>query len=170
VCERELPAGDFGVWLTEMRAALRGERDADVPCDGCVACCTSGQFVHIAPDETDTLAAIPPELLVPAPLMPPGHVVLGYDDRGHCPMLVDGACSIYRHRPRTCRTYDCRVFAAAGVVPDAADVAERVRRWRFSFPSPEDAALEAAVRAAADDVDPSRPATERALRAVEHEA
>ena len=34
---------------------------------------------------------------------------------GHCPMLVDGRCSIYEHRPRTCRTYDCRVFPAAGL-------------------------------------------------------
>ena len=30
-----------------------------------------------------------------------------------------GGCSIYDHRPRTCRTFDCRVFAAAGVAVDA---------------------------------------------------
>ena len=30
-------------------------------------------------------------------------------------MLIDNQCSIYEHRPRTCRTYDCRVFAAAGL-------------------------------------------------------
>ena len=108
-------AGDFSAWLDEMLGALRGERAADVPCAGCTACCTSSQFVHIEPDETDTLAHIPPELLFPAPLAPRGHVVLGYDERGHCPMLVDDQCSIYEHRPRTCRTYDCRVFPAAGI-------------------------------------------------------
>ena len=65
-----LNAGNFSTWLAEMQAALRGERDADVPCDGCTACCTSSQFVHIAPDETDTLAHISSDLLFPAPGLP----------------------------------------------------------------------------------------------------
>src|SRR6187399_1589388 len=110
-------AGGFASWIDSLRLALRGEADADVPCGSCTACCTSAQFVHIGPDETDALAHIAPELLVAAPGRPRGHVVLGYDERGHCPMLVDGACSIYEHRPRTCRTYDCRVFPAAGLEP-----------------------------------------------------
>ena len=97
--DSELSAGNFSSWLGEMQDALRGERESDVPCDGCTACCTSSQFVHIAPDETDTLAHIPPELLFPAPRMPPGHVLMGYDEHGHCPMLVDNRCSIYEHRP-----------------------------------------------------------------------
>jgi len=56
-------------WLGAMRAALRGERTAMFPCDGCTACCTSSQFVHIGPEETDTLAHIPRELVFPAPLL-----------------------------------------------------------------------------------------------------
>jgi Fe-S-cluster containining protein len=77
--------------------------------------------------------------------------VLGYDERGHCPMLGDGGCSIYEHRPRTCRTYDCRVFTATGVEPGEAQVAiaRRVHRWRFDEPTASDRALRAAVRAAA---------------------
>src|SRR5262245_45885670 len=114
----DLDGGDFSSWLATTQRAIRGDIDADVPCDGCTACCRSSQFVHIAPDETDTLAHIPPALLFPAPQMTRGHVVLGYDERGHCPMLADDGCSIYEHRPRTCRTYDCRVFAAAGVELD----------------------------------------------------
>ena len=51
-----LPAGDFASWLGEMRAALRGERASAVPCGECTACCTSSQFVHIGPEECDTLA------------------------------------------------------------------------------------------------------------------
>jgi hypothetical protein len=148
----DLPAGEFSAWLADMQAALRGERAADVPCAGCTACCTASQFVHIGPEETETLAHIPRELLFPAPLLPRGHVVLGYDERGHCPMLVEGTCSIYEHRPRACRTYDCRVFAAAGL--DPADdgkplIAERVRRWRFSYPTDTDRTDHDAVRAAA---------------------
>src|SRR6202042_743356 len=112
-----------------------------VPCDGCTACCTSSQFVAIGPDETDTLAHIPAELLFPAPRQPAGHVLLGYDERGHCPMLIENRCSIYEHRPRTCRSYDCRIFAAAGLELDDAEkvaIADRVRQWRFSFPSTDD--------------------------------
>jgi hypothetical protein len=168
-----LHAGDFGSWLDGVQAAIRGERDADVPCGGCTACCTASQFVHIGPDETDTLAHIPPDLLFPAPRLPAGHVLLGYDERGHCPMLVDGRCSIYEHRPRTCRTYDCRVFAAAGVVADQGDppkklIARRASRWRFSYRSEDDRRRQAAVRRAAAILsrDERLSTTEIAVRAV----
>jgi hypothetical protein len=144
----DLPAGDFAAWLDAFRAAQSTGRGIDVPCGGCTACCTSGQFVHIGPDETDTLAHIPSELLAPAPRLPAGHVVLGYDSAGRCPLLVDGACSIYEHRPRACRAYDCRVFVASGVDVDAAKPAlvRRVARWRFSHPEPRDRRLHDAVR------------------------
>ena len=132
--------------------------------------------MHIEPDETDTLAHIPPELLFPAPLRPRGHQLLGYDENGHCPMLVDNRCSIYEHRPRACRTYDCRVFAAAGLELDEADkaaIAERVRRWRFDYPTTADREQHDAVRAAArylqEHPDGTVPAnaTLLAVRAVE---
>ena len=144
-----LAAGGFSTWLQGMTEAIAGRRDSDVPCDGCTACCTSSQFVHIAPEETDTLAHIPKALLFPAPRMPRGHVLMGYDERGHCPMLVDGRCSIYEHRPRTCRTYDCRIFPAAGVEADAVAIARRARRWRFEDSAEDDRAAHTAVRAAA---------------------
>jgi uncharacterized protein len=182
--DRDLPAGDFSSWVVGMQGAIRGEHGSEVPCGGCTACCTSSQFVHIEPDETDTLARIPAELLFPAPRLPRGHVVLGYDERGHCPMLIDNQCSIYEHRPRTCRTYDCRIFPAAGVRIDDDDkvlIAQQAGRWQFSFPTPADRIQHDAVRAAAtflsehtgllpnDDV-PSN-ATQLAVLAVElHDA
>lgn len=148
-----LPAGSFSAWLDEAGRAIAGTSDADVPCDTCTACCTSSQFVHIGPDETDTLARIPKALLFPAPLLPRGHVLLGYDGRGHCPMLVDGGCSIYEHRPRTCRSYDCRVFPAAGLTLDDDEskggIAERARRWEFGYPTDADRVEQEAVGAAA---------------------
>ena len=150
--ERGLPAGDFSEWMIEMQSALRGERGSDVPCGGCTACCTSSQFIHIGPDETDTLSRIPSVLLFPAPGLPRGHVLLGYDDEGHCPMLIEEKCSIYDDRPRTCRTYDCRVFPAAGLRIDDDEkvlIARQVRRWQFSFPTEAHRNQHAAVRAAA---------------------
>ncbi|MEY2444436.1 MAG: uncharacterized protein QOE00_1016 [Ilumatobacteraceae bacterium] len=147
-----LAAGDFSAWMTQVEGAVRGQHGSDVPCDGCTACCSSSQFIHIGPDESDALAHIPPQLLFPAPRLPRGHVVMGYDDSGKCPMLVDEKCSIYAHRPLTCRTYDCRVFPAAGL--DAGEdgkdlIAQRARRWRFTFADPADRELRDAVRAAA---------------------
>ena len=145
-------AGAFSAWLAGMERALAGEAESDVPCGSCTGCCTASQFIHIGPEETAALGRIPAELLFPAPRAPDGHVLMGYDERGHCPMLTDGACSIYEDRPRTCRTYDCRVFAAADVAPDAAgqpDIAARVARWRFDHPTAVDEAEHAAVQAAA---------------------
>jgi Fe-S-cluster containining protein len=90
-------------------------------------------FIHIDPEETKTIARIPRKLLFPAPGMPKGQMLMGYNDRGHCPMFVDGACSIYEDRPRTCREYDCRIFAATGFVPDEVEIAARVKTWRFRY-------------------------------------
>ncbi len=151
--DRPLAAGDFAAWLAGMERALDsgGDGQSVVPCGGCTACCTSSQFVHIGPEEAETLARIPSQLLFPAPGLPSGHVLLGYDEHGHCPMLGDGGCSIYEHRPRTCRTYDCRVFPAAGVEVDDEDqlpIARRARRWQFSFPAEVDRIRHTAVRAA----------------------
>ena len=178
--EAELAAGDFSSWLTDVQGAIRGERSSDVPCGGCTACCTSSQFVHIGPDETDVLAHIPAELLFPAPRQPPGHVLLGYDERGHCPMLIDDRCSIYEHRPRTCRTYDCRIFPAAGIRigHEAPLIDQRARRWCFSFDTESDRDRQAAVEAAAayladgsEELPAAANATQRAVMAIEmHES
>jgi uncharacterized protein len=146
---RDLPAGGFSAWLRRTRAALLGEGGADVPCGECSACCTTSHFVHVGPEETQTLARIPRELLFSAPGLSAGNVVLGYDEQGHCPMLADGRCSIYEQRPLTCRTYDCRVFAAAGITADREPITRQVRRWKFGHPTPDDRAQHVAVRAAA---------------------
>lgn len=176
---RPAPAGEFGAWLVEVQAAIRGEGATDVPCGSCVACCSSSQFIHIAPDETDALAHIPSALLFPAPRAPRGHVLMGYDEHGRCPMLRADGCSIYEHRPRTCRTYDCRVFPAAGLLPDEphkAMIAATAARWEFSHADDEAHVLHAAVRAAAtfirahaDDLGDDAPhtTTQLAVMAVE---
>lgn len=153
---------DFGSWREEFRLALERGEATSVPCAGCTACCRSGQFVHIGPDEADTLAHIDPALLVPAPGRPAGHVVMGFDREGRCPMLADDGCRIYEHRPRTCRTYDCRVFSAAGVEPDKPLIAERVRAWRFGGSPARRAVVERAAELRREGAGP----TEAAVRAT----
>lgn len=159
-----LDAGPLDTWLVALGASLAGAGEMDVPCGDCTACCTSSQFVLVEPTDVAARASIPAALLFPAPGLPEGNLLLGFDEHGCCPMLVDGACSIYESRPRTCRTYDCRVFTAAGVAPeDQPDIAARARRWRFDAVRGGEEHLDR-IRAA---VDPAvdRP-LERALRAV----
>jgi uncharacterized protein len=149
--QQELPAGTFSSWLLEVRQAQHDDKGAVVPCGECTACCTSSQFILIRPEETDTIARIPAELLFPAPGLPTGNVVMGYDERGYCPMFIDGRCSIYEDRPRTCRAYDCRVLAATGVELDddtKAAITARTRRWKFEYATTEDERLHTAVGAA----------------------
>jgi len=136
-----VPAGNFSEWLRGAEVSLRsGKGGTAVPCGDCTACCRSSMFIHIKPEETQTIQRIPRALLFPAPGLPEGHVLMGYSDNGHCPMLVDNKCSIYEYRPQTCRSYDCRVFTATGVPVDQqiqSEIAHRVNAWVFNYESEE---------------------------------
>jgi len=149
--QRGVSAGEFSNWLRVTEAALRsGEDGTDVPCGSCRGCCRASLFIHIGPEEVETIRRIPKGLLFPAPGFPRGHVLMGYGDQGQCPMLVDGECSIYEYRPQTCRDYDCRVFAATGLPVDEhnqPEIAHRVGEWSFSY-SEEGRALQTALRRA----------------------
>lgn len=131
-----LAAGGFSHWLTRMAHALGSEGPSDVPCGDCTACCEGSYFVHVQPRDAGALRRIPADLLFPAPGAGPGHRLLGYDERGRCPMLVSRRCRIYEDRPRTCRTYDCRIFAATGLAEpgrEKAAIMSRAARWRFDY-------------------------------------
>lgn len=148
-----ISAGELSAWLAETRRAQRLPTvGADVPCGSCTGCCRASYFIHIRPDEQAALARIPRALLFPAPGLPAGHVLMGYDAQGRCPMLVEDRCTIYEDRPQTCRDFDCRVFAATGIALDEegpqAGIAERARRWRFALPSERDRRELAITRAA----------------------
>jgi Fe-S-cluster containining protein len=145
-------AGPFGPWLQDIRASLRGTGGTDVPCGSCVGCCVSSYFIPIRPEDKAARERISPELLVSAPGMAAGHRMMGYRQDGTCPMLQSGRCSIYEHRPQTCRDYDCRIFAAAGIDAGGSDkhvINRRVRAWRFTYSSERERRTHEAVRAAA---------------------
>lgn len=150
---RSKSAGDFGAWLDTFLAARTSGSTTNVPCGTCTACCRARQFVHIEADEADTLARIPPELLFPAPGHAGGTRVMGYDACGACPMLQGGRCTIYAHRPRACRSYDCRVYAAADIVPKEPghqEIAARVLHWRFHEANSLEPSRQSAIAAAAE--------------------
>jgi uncharacterized protein len=142
-------AGPFGQWLTAMRAVLRDEQDADVPCGDCVGCCVSSYFIPLRPTDHAALEQVPSEFLhLPSGA---GMARMGYREDGSCPMLLGGRCSIYANRPLTCRDYDCRIYAATGLLPDGDRpvIATRVLEWQFSFADEADRQTFAALQRAA---------------------
>lgn len=77
---------------------------------------------------------------------------MGYRADGLCPMLTDGNCAIYPSRPSTCRSFDCRVLAAAGMQIGGQwneRINARAQAWRFSFSSAESPQRLKAIRSAA---------------------
>ncbi len=169
--DESVDAGEFVQWHARITllfgARSDGGRDSadsgsmDVPCGDCSACCRSAQFVHVRADERRALSVIPAALLVPAPGTASGERVLGFDAHGNCPMMSDDGCTIYAERPQTCRSYDCRVFAAAGVEPDQPRIAERTALWRFTYRDTAARDLHRSVLAAGRFLSAHRDALER---------
>ena len=148
----DISAGKFSSWHDDTLTTQLEFSGSDVPCGTCTACCTSSYFIHIKPEEVKTLARIPQELCFAAPGLPQGNVVMGYDQEGHCPMLINNKCSIYEDRPQTCRNYDCRIFPATGISLTEQDkvlINQQATRWRFTLEDQEDQNRQAAVKRAA---------------------
>lgn len=142
-------AGSFGAWLEQTRAALRGDGGVEVPCGECVGCCVSSYPIPLRADDSRAIAEVPLQFFA---RMPNGQAVMIAREDGTCPMFNAGGCSIYRDRPQTCRDYDCRVFAAAGIDAGGDErevINRRVRAWRFSYSSDAERLAHEAVRAAA---------------------
>ncbi|MDP2013962.1 MAG: YkgJ family cysteine cluster protein [Actinomycetota bacterium] len=171
-----IPAGNFRVWLGEIKLAMSEGSNSDVPCGSCSACCRSSQFILVTDADITARSVIPSELLFSAPGLPAGNHVMGYDSRGHCPMFGETGCSIYEDRPQACRAYDCRIFTATDIDVGADghdEIASRAQQWQFEMDAEGEIAL-AAVRAAAEYVTANAStlglgysATARALAAIE---
>jgi Fe-S-cluster containining protein len=135
-----IDAGDFEVWLQSVLLSFKTGAEIDVPCGHCRGCCSAGRFVHLTPSDQSAHSVIPKQLLHRAPEMPKGYAIMGYLSGGLCPMLKAGNCSIYQNRPSTCRAFDCRILAVAGLHIEGQwneRINNRVRAWQFSFLSEE---------------------------------
>lgn len=157
----KVEAGDFGVWLARVLASFRGSAGTDVPCGSCRGCCTSSYFIQVRPSDRKTLGAVSKNLLAGAPGLPQSHKLIGFASNGSCALLKNGDCSIYDSRPQTCRDYDCRVFAAAGINAGGADKAaidQRVREWQFSYATGQDRQIHNAIKKAASFIVKNRAA------------
>jgi hypothetical protein len=132
-----IPAGEFGAWLATARASLSGASGSEVPCGDCVGCCVSSYHIALRTQDRVVLRRVPAQFLHQQADADSDTVAwMGFRADGRCPMLGEDGCSVYADRPQTCRDYDCRVFAAAGMLAgDArrAVINERVQAWEFSY-------------------------------------
>ena len=100
--------------------AAWGRGDAGpVPCGACTACCYYAGIVVDERRDRKRLAHLLTER------SPDGELVL---QRRH---LGERGCTVYEQRPSVCRTFDCRVFAAMGLVERCAP-SHQTPGWEFA--------------------------------------
>lgn len=117
----------------ETRSAAGEHVEVSVPCSGCVSCCYHKE-VDIYPEEER------PEDLRHLDVVEDqnGKLVLRKRSDGACVHLAEGGCSVFTHRPRACRMYDCRVHAIAGLASQF-DAEHTPPAWAFKTRSESDA-------------------------------
>jgi Fe-S-cluster containining protein len=90
------------IWLWKMGDVLSNAAKGEVVCDkGCSYCCHIPAMIHRT--EAEAIAKLTGRKLT----IPKKYVLepnKAYNGKP-CPMLKDGACSIYEHRPMTCRVH-----------------------------------------------------------------
>lgn len=95
-----------------LTASTTDEPESNVPCGACTKCCEM-LSPFLTPEEIESglypLSLIQPsaEQLAANPSIGP-IVTLYRKKEGGCGMFVNGTCSIYDHRPKACRQFDCR--------------------------------------------------------------
>lgn len=141
--------GDLQSWLQDTLNAFSTGQGASVPCGDWKACCRAGYFIPVHRHEWSTRAAIHARLLV----TPPAHCddgnyqLISTIRCGHCALLKEDACSIYRERPQTCRDYDYRLFASSGLLSGHGEIDQQIARGRFHYGNEESRHTHAASRA-----------------------
>jgi len=124
------------LWRSARAGAGEMTYTAEVPCNGCRECCWHPR-VDLDPDEER------PEDLA--------HLAVEHDDEGYflkkredgaCVHLGEHGCTVYAHRPRACRIFDCRLGGLAGLVQPFDDQRRhRAPAWQFEIETSEDRAI-----------------------------
>jgi len=78
---------------------------ANVPCNGCTACCRCERVV-LMPNRGDDVLSYQTEPVVGGPW--DGMRMLAHKDDLSCVYLGEGGCTIWERAPVLCRTFDCR--------------------------------------------------------------
>ena len=95
-----------------------------VPCGTCSACCHYDGIPVDAKRDKPRLPHLRTERNVT------GELVLQRRDDGACVHLGEQGCTVYEQRPGVCRSFDCRAFAAMGIVEHCAP-GHQTPDWEF---------------------------------------
>lgn len=85
---------------------MASEQTTEVPCNGCIECCRTGQGLFLHPEQGDDVASYRTRTATAST----GEIVsvLETTSDGACVYLGERGCTIYARRPLICRTFDCR--------------------------------------------------------------
>jgi Fe-S-cluster containining protein len=95
------PFGSVTTFLREHDAGVRAGA-TKTPCGTCTACCVSKEWAAVP------LSAEEAERFADCAHYSAGTWLLDRKPDGSCVKLIEGKCSVYQQRPRTCRLFDCR--------------------------------------------------------------
>ena len=102
----------FKIININLTSITSDEEEADVPCGSCTLCCE--KLAPLLSPEEVASGLYPLSLIQPTeqemrenPEVGP-IVTLYRKKEGGCGMFIDGKCSIYDIRPKSCRQFDCR--------------------------------------------------------------
>jgi hypothetical protein len=117
-------AGDPEAFVASCSAGTNASR---VPCGGCTECCYH-KHVEVYPNQER------PEDLPHLSYEADSESASGWRLRtradGACIHLGEHGCTVYEHRPRACRRYDCRVWSWLGA-SDTFDGGHSSPAWVF---------------------------------------
>ncbi len=124
------PTGSLATFLRKLDQVIK-RKQADVPCNGCTACCREPLLdVELTDAEAQRLKSHQDEK----------GWKLDKQADGSCVYLIDNRCSIYAERPVTCKSYDCRFhLLGTPISHEMTTLIEAVQEWEpFKLPTVED--------------------------------
>jgi Fe-S-cluster containining protein len=92
-----------------------------VSCRSCRACCIEFVETSLLPGDSDEGLDVE---------VRDGRRFLKKKANGECVHLQEGGCSVYEHRPSSCRVFDCRDFAVGRQSnPELPLLSEAIAQW-----------------------------------------
>jgi hypothetical protein len=107
------------------RAAWGRGGAGPVPCGACTACCHYPAVIVDEKRDRKRLARLLTER------SPDGELVLQRRSDGAGVHLGTQGCTVYEQRPAVCRTFDCRIFAAMGLI-ERCGPNHQTPHWEFA--------------------------------------
>jgi len=85
---------------------LQSGQTTNVPCNGCIECCRSGQGLFLHPEQGDDVDSYRTREVTGN--SEESVFLLETTAAGACIYLGESGCTIYERRPLICRSFDCR--------------------------------------------------------------